>query len=91
MSEPGTDNGFPSLYPALDDLYATFDPSAGSENRRSSRRDVRLPLLSGEADFDSTMTNTLKVASWGAGRDSGVHARMVACDAVEVPATSGRG
>jgi hypothetical protein len=26
MSEPGTDNGFPSLYPALDDLYATFDP-----------------------------------------------------------------
>jgi len=48
MNKPGLDDGFPSLRPALDGLYATFSG------------DVGLPKASGEADFDSIMTNALE-------------------------------
>lgn len=54
MNKPDPDNGFPYLRPALDGLYATFYPSAGSEHQGS-----RQPP--GEADLNSIMTNVLRL------------------------------
>lgn len=56
-SEPG--NEFLPLRPALDGLYVAFDPSADSEERRSTCVDVRLPRPPDEADFDSIKSRTL--------------------------------
>jgi hypothetical protein len=46
MNKPGLEIGFPALRPALDGLYATFDPS---------------PQPPGEADFGAIIKNALQL------------------------------